>query len=391
MSSISLRCRSTPNRNAARRRVASLAYAVVAASICTCQPASAEWPFERGDALASGTAAEGLPTEPELLWTYQAEGSGIEAAAVISGGIIYVGDFDGTFHAVRLEDGEPVWTKTFEDTGFLSAAALGSDRLFVVDFNGVVRSLAISDGQQLWQFDTDSEAFAAPNYVASQGLVLVTTESGQLLAISSDAGELQWEFAIEAPLRCWPTVVDGRALLAGCDGRAHAVDIRSGKADSSVEIDGPTGSTPAARNGKLYFGTEEGSFYCLTAKPLAVKWQVRDERTRQGVRAAAAVSEEAVVYSSQGKHLFAIDPKTGESLWSYSTKSRIDAAATIAGSTAYLATSRGRLIGVDLQTGEETWTFEAGGQFLAAPSVSQRRLVIGNEDGVLYCFGQKQN
>lgn len=376
------------NKGRCRSSLGCLSVALVA--LVASESASAEWPFERGDALASGFVEEGLPPKPQLLWTYQTEGSGIEAVAVISGGVVYVGDFDGTFHAVRLSDGSPVWTQSFEDTGFLSAAAVGSDRLFVADFNGVVRCLSIADGQELWSFETDSDVYAAPNFIASEKLVLVTTEGGQLFAISSDAGELQWQFTIEAPLRCWPTVVDGRALLAGCDGRAHAVDIKSGEEVDSVEIDGPTGSTPAAMNGKLFFGTEEGSFYCLSANPLAIEWQVRDDRSRQGVRAAAAVSEKAILYSSQGKFLFAISPKTGDSLWAVPTRSRIDGAAAIAGSTAYLGTSRGRLLGIDLQSGEETWSFEAGGRFIAAPSVSQRRLVIGNEDGVLYCFGEKQ-
>jgi outer membrane protein assembly factor BamB len=67
------------------------------------------------------------------------------------------------------------------------------------------------------------------------------------------------------------------------------VDVKTGKEVDSVEIDGPTGATPAMMDGKIYFGTEEGSFFCLFSNPLEVKWQVRDSRSNQGVRAAAAV------------------------------------------------------------------------------------------------------
>jgi outer membrane protein assembly factor BamB len=35
------------------------------------------------------------------------------------------------------------------------------------------------------------------------------------------------------------------------------------------------------------------------------------------------------------------------------------------------------------------WTYEAGGQFAASPAVAAGRLVIGNHDGTLYCFGGK--
>jgi outer membrane protein assembly factor BamB len=33
------------------------------------------------------------------------------------------------------------------------------------------------------------------------------------------------------------------------------------------------------------------------------------------------------------------------------------------------------------------WTFDAGAGFDASPAVAGGRLVIGDEDGTLYCFG----
>ena len=34
-------------------------------------------------------------------------------------------------------------------------------------------------------------------------------------------------------------------------------------------------------------------------------------------------------------------------------------------------------------------SIEAGGKFVASPAVAGERLVIGNTDGTLYCFGKK--
>ena len=41
------------------------------------------------------------------------------------------------------------------------------------------------------------------------------------------------------------------------------------------------------------------------------------------------------------------------------------------------------------QTGKKVWEYEAGGDFTASPAVADGRLVIGNTDGTLYCFGAK--
>jgi outer membrane protein assembly factor BamB len=41
-------------------------------------------------------------------------------------------------------------------------------------------------------------------------------------------------------------------------------------------------------------------------------------------------------------------------------------------------------------TGRQVWETEVGGRFTASPAISDSRVVIGNEDGVLYCFGGKE-
>ncbi len=188
--------------------------------------AGADWPSARGNANATGATAEALPADLQLLWKHSAGESGYEATAVISAGIVYVGDVDGTFSALRLADGSEVWNQKFEDAGFIAGAAIADNRLFVGDFNGIIRALDASDGALLWQAEAKGESYAAPNALAER--VLVTSEAGELLSLDPASGELQWQFQIEAPLRCWPTVVEGRVLLAGCDERLHAVDVLTG-------------------------------------------------------------------------------------------------------------------------------------------------------------------
>ncbi len=61
----------------------------------------------------------------------------------------------------------------------------------------------------------------------------------------------------------------------------------------------------------------------------------------------------------------------------------------IVGARVFIASGDGRLYALDVKTGEKLWEYEAGGGFTASPAVAQGRLVIGNDDGELYCFGEK--
>jgi outer membrane protein assembly factor BamB len=357
-------------------------------------PAAAEdWPVVRGDTLGTGVAKSAVPENPEVLWTYRAkQDAGFDATAVIVDGIIYVGDSAGTFHAVRLADGKPVWTKEFPDSGFAAGAAVEKDHLYVGDLEGNVRCLAIADGAERWTMKMDAEVYAGPTTHGDD--VLVTSESGTLICLDAASGKERWPaFRIDSPLRCSPTIAGERVMLAGCDSLLHVINVADGKETHTVEIDGPTGSTPAIHGERVYFGTEGGTFFAIDVpadaeKEPAVAWSYRDKKHGQPIRSAAAVTDRIIVYGSQGKAICGLDPATHEPKWQVATRSRVESSPVISGNRAIAATTAGKIYLLNVDTGEATWEYEAGGGFTASPAVVDGRIVIGNTDGTLYCFGK---
>ena len=58
-------------------------------------------------------------------------------------------------------------------------------------------------------------------------------------------------------------------------------------------------------------------------------------------------------------------------------------------SRVFVGSADGRLYALGSgKTGEKVWEYEAGGDFAGSPAVAAGRLVIGNDDGTLYCFGE---
>jgi outer membrane protein assembly factor BamB len=370
-----------------RRRLGGATIAALVALCGVSRVAAADWPLIRGDSQATGAVADALPQPLGIAWTYEAEESGFEATASVVDGVVYLGDVDGTFHAVRLADGEKVWTRKFEETGFVAGSAVAHGKIYCVDYNGMVRCLNATDGEPVWEFNTDTALYAAPN--VHEGVVLIATESGQLFALDAVTGEKKWEpFTIDQPLRCWPTVVEGRVLVAGCDGKLHLVDVETGKGVDSIDIGGPADGMPAVSGGRVYFCTASGVFHAMTIKPLASEWQYGHRGQGEEIH-AAAVTDKAVVLGTHDKRLVSLNPATGEPLWTLTLRSRAESSPVIAGNLTIFGTVRGRLQAVDMKTGKETWQTEVGGRFTASPAISDGRVVIGNEDGVLYCIGGK--
>ena len=53
----------------------------------------------------------------------------------------------------------------------------------------------------------------------------------------------------------------------------------------------------------------------------------------------------------------------------------------------FAATTGGKLYSLDLARGKELWQYDAGGSFTASPAIVDGRVLLGNSDGTLYCFG----
>jgi hypothetical protein len=57
-------------------------------SIWTAFARAADWPFSRGNDLATAAVKEGLPADLEVVWKHTLPESGYEATAVIAAGTV---------------------------------------------------------------------------------------------------------------------------------------------------------------------------------------------------------------------------------------------------------------------------------------------------------------
>jgi outer membrane protein assembly factor BamB len=120
-----------------------------------------------------------------------------------------------------------------------------------------------------------------------------------------------------------------------------------------------------------------------------VAWKYRDPQRSQSIRTAAAVTDKIVVYGSQSKAIYALDPTNGEEKWKLPMRSRIESSPVIAGNRIVAATGAGKIYLLDVGSHEVKWEYDAGGGFSASPAVVDGRIILGNTDGTLYCFGSK--
>lgn len=373
--------------------------AVVHADTVEQAPADA-WPLARGTASGSGRSALPLSLPLAEHWHRSFEKTAFGAVPVIAGGTIYLGDLDGTFHALDLETGATRWSFKAEAAGFPSAAAVSLDPalplVVVGDDTGVVRSFDRATGKVAWEYETDGEISGGPTILPAAGgvpaRVLVGSQDASLACLALADGAVVWKHSIADQIRCSPTVVGGRVLIAGCDGKLHVIDAATGAETAAVPIDGPTGTTPAAAVGRVYFGTEGGTFFGIDVGAGAVAWKMAPAANAQAYRSSAAVADGLAIVGTRGKAVEAFALADGARKWRRAMRGRVDASPVVlpladgGRLAAVVADAAGRIAILDAATGEPAWEFDAGGGFSAGAAAAAGRIVLASDDGTVWCF-----
>lgn len=351
--------------------------------------ADENWPLFRGDSKSTGVARSPLPDELEVVWEFTvAKGAFEGTPAIVQCGdkkVVYIGDLDGKVFAIDLDTGKQLWEFKVE-IGFTTGPAIQDDHIFIGDMDGLFYCID-KEGKLVWKHQANTEIDSSANFYGSD--VLFGSQDTNLYSLDAKSGKLSWAHETADQVRCGVTIVDNRAFVAGCDGGLHTIDLDNGTELSSVDIQSPTGCTPAVMGDAVFVGTEAAGFFAIDWKLSKVKWRI-DVEGNVPIRSCPAVTAGHVVFGSQDRTVRSIDPESGKQNWRTTLKNKIDSSPVIVGQRVFVGSTDGRFYALDLANGEIQWEKQLNGGILGSPAVAFRRLVIATDRGVVYCLGNKK-
>ncbi len=168
-------------------------------------------------------------------------------APAMVGSSVYAAGKDGTL--IRIDDGKLAWKV---NAGQALSGGVGADQGMVVvgSPKGDLLAFASSDGKLLWKAKATSEILSPP--ALGEGLVVVRSGDNRLAAYDALDGKRKWIYQRPTPalsLRVTaPPIIDGKFVFAGFPGgKLIAVSTANGAAmwDGAVAL--PKGSTELDR------------------------------------------------------------------------------------------------------------------------------------------------
>jgi outer membrane protein assembly factor BamB len=173
-------------------------------------------------------------------------------------------------------------------------------------------------------------------------------------------------------------VRNGRVYFGSEDGTVYALKATNGRTLWTYGASGAVKAALAYSNGKLYFGAYGGRAYAVRASNGREVWSSSTTGLSLGrsgnFYSTPAVAFGRVYMGNTDGRVYSFAASSGETAWTKSTGSYVysgPAAASVRGRgpTVFIGSYTGRFYALDARSGAERWSFQSPGRISGAVSV----------------------
>lgn len=199
-------------------------------------------------------------------------------------------------------------------------------------------------------------------------------------------GKINWRKNY-GDLQTSPVMKDGNIYFGSLNGSFYKVDIFGGIRQWKFNSTSQIHSTCAVNENSVVFGNDDGIVYCLNTAGGEKKWEFK---TGGPVISTPMIVNETVYIGGDDSIYYAINIEDGQVKWKKNLHSKmIGGSAAFADSFAVSGCVDGNIYCLNRNTGEVKWKFTTGGTIASAPVVSGDFIYVGSYDSYIYALDAK--
>lgn len=182
---------------------------------------------------------------------------------------------------------------------------------------------------------------------------------------------LKWKYKTDGRIFSSPIAKNGIVYIGSEDGFLYAIEEKSGTAKWKFKTNGAIHSSPSILDNIIYFGSFDGNYYAVNTKDGKLIWK----------------------FKTGGEHWIGENGRWGmkpetqymDDLWSFYISSPVvykngKSALVLFGS------SDGNVYSLDAKTGNLKWKFKTNGPVHGSPVIDKNKIYIGGWDATLYAL-----
>jgi len=333
--------------------------------------------------------------EPQEIWN-QSIGEASEDLSrlkpTVHEGILYVANAEGELFAMEANTGRQIW---MVETGLSVSAGPGAGEGLLVlgTVEGKLVAFDSRTGEQLWSQGLSSEILAVP--AIGSGIVVVHTGDGRLFGLNAVSGEQIWLYDHKVPVLTLrgssSPVISGSSVYCGlAGGKMVALSLDAGLVEWESHITLPTGRSdlermvdvdtdPLIYSGTVYGGAYQGDVAALGEASGKVFW-----KRKVSVYNNMAVNWQQLALTDAQGFVWSLDPDTGSARWRQEAlMNRQLSAPALLGDFVVVGDFEGYLHWLSVEDGSFAARQRVGDAIVAAPLVVGDILYVLSTDGRL--------
>ncbi|MBS1248275.1 MAG: uncharacterized protein H6R48_1064, partial [Proteobacteria bacterium] len=273
--------------------------------------------------------------------------------------------------------------------------ALADGRLYAASFDGVVVALDALGGQQLWETATQLPISGGVG-VSDNGLALVGTNKGQVVALRQDNGQEAWRVQVSTEVLAPPRAASGIVVVRTGDGKFTGLDARTGErrwvyAPTMPALSLRGSAPPVLTRALVIAGLETGKLLVLSLdKGLPVTEKtIAPPRGRTEIERLIDIDAEPKIFgdnlylAAYRGNVAALDMRGGNLLWNRELSSY--AGLDVDERQVYVSDDTDAVLALDRRSGGTLWKqAELTGRRLSAPAATRDHVVVGDFEGYLH-------
>jgi outer membrane protein assembly factor BamB len=329
-------------------------------------------------------ACAALRADAPLAWRVDL-GHPITAAPVVKDGCLFIGAYDGVWHARDARTGDAVWRFAPKGTPFVWAtAAVGKGVAVLGGGDGIIYGCDVGTGTELWRVRTGG--VIAGGATIAGDTAYIGAMDGALYAITLATGKVRWRARAWWRITAAPAVdlVRGVCYATAEDGRLYAFTTKDGTqlwATKLADAAGPTGP-PTVAGDRVLAAADPGTLCCVKASTGAILWRADTGASEAG---CVVTGGTVIAGTRDGVAAFALD--TGAPRWAFRDRAPVSRGTPVVGGAVVYFTSRnGAVYAVALATGTLAWRAETGGPIDGSPALAGGLLFVTSTDGTISAF-----
>ena len=256
------------------------------------------------------------------------------------------------------------------------------DRIFQLADNAVLIAVDKRTGHTIWKRSLGRLSASTPAVTSNTVYATILNgggagSPGRVVAVNSANGDIRWSRALPSESESSPLLDEGRVFFGSQNGTVYALSEHNGSVQWTYHASGSVKASPTLSGGLLYFGDYSGHVQAVSEQTGHLAWRSSSEGALLGsgtfYSTAAVVYGRAYLGNTDGR-MYAYDASSGKLDWAVQTGAYVYASPAVTnapgiGPTVYFGSYDGTFYALNAQSGRVNWRFSAGGKISGSATI----------------------